>query len=142
MLTCTVLKPGEDIKDCAAVRIEVFVEEQHIPLSEEFDDDDARATHILYQAGSAPVATGRILDLGDGKFQLGRIAVRKRMRGTGQGRTLMEGMMREARAQGARTLHISAQVQAIGFYEKLGFVVCADVHDECGIPHRNMVREA
>ena len=141
MLERKTFAPGAGDESYKPVRIEVFIEEQHVPPEEEFDETDrSGAWHIVYFKDGVPVATGRYTDEGGGNFLLGRIAVRKSMRGTGLGRQLVEAMIEGAKEQGARCLHISAQVQAIGFYEKLGFSVCAGVHDECGIPHRKMKR--
>ena len=42
------------------------------------------------------------------------------------------------RARGYRTIEISAQVQAIPFYERLGYVGDGPVYLEAGIDHRAM----
>jgi ElaA protein len=36
---------------------------------------------------------------------------------------------------------LGAQIQALGFYEKLGFVAVGPVYDDAGIDHRDMVLE-
>lgn len=41
---------------------------------------------------------------------------------------------------GASEIYLEAQVQAQGFYEKLGFTVCSDEFDDAGIPHIAMRR--
>jgi len=142
MLEIKTFAPGSGNESYKPVRIAVFIEEQHVPPEEEFDEiDRSSAWHVVYFQDGVPVATGRYSDEGGGNFRLGRIAVSRSMRGTGLGRRLMETMIRGAREHGARCLHLSAQVQAVGFYEKLGFALCAGVHDECGIPHRKMKRD-
>ena len=141
MIACKVIEPGMADEGYRAVRIEVFVREQNIPIEKEFDEWDAAAWHIVLLEDGVPVATGRYLCTGENEYKLGRIAVVKQKRGTGLGRQVVEAMMDGAKAIGAEVLWLSAQVQAIGFYEKLGFSVCDGVHDECGVPHRNMIFE-
>lgn len=47
----------------------------------------------------------------------------------------------KAEELGARELHIGAQVQAQGFYEKFGFHTCGEpVYMDVHIPHVDMVR--
>lgn len=139
MIECKTIEPGMSDEAYRAVRMEVFVREQNIPMEEEFDEWDTVAWHIVLFEDGLPVATGRCLRTGENEYKLGRIAVVKRSRGTGLGRQVMEAMMAGAKEKGAETMWLSAQVYAIGFYEKLGFSVCDGVHDECGIPHKNMI---
>lgn len=49
----------EDLKSCFAVRSEVFVVEQSVPESIEYDAYDADAVHVLaVDADGAPLGTG------------------------------------------------------------------------------------
>ena len=42
------------------------------------------------------------------------------------------------KARGMKDVHLAAQVQAMPFYERLGFEPFGDEFDEAGIPHRMM----
>jgi predicted GNAT family N-acyltransferase len=44
-----------------------------------------------------------------------------------------------AKSKGIYALILHAQLSAIPFYEKLGFVAQGPIYDEAGIPHRNMM---
>ena len=47
-------------------------------------------------------------------------------------------LLEEARSHGIRNPYLHAQVQAVPFYEKLGFSREGDEFDEAGIPHVRM----
>jgi predicted GNAT family N-acyltransferase len=101
------------------IRLEVFVQEQHVPAELEMDDKDAVCLHaVAYDAQGTPVATGRLLPDG----HIGRMAVRKPHRGTGIGGRLLQGLMAQARARGDREVVLSAQTHAAPFYLRHGFV--------------------
>lgn len=125
------------------IRIEVFVEEQRIPSWMELDDLDAACWHalVLDEAGEA-WATGRLYgDTRDPRtVHLGRIAVRRKSRGTGLGVVVMEALMAEARRRGFERAVLSSQVQASGFYERVGFRRTGTEYFDAGIPHVDMVR--
>ncbi len=124
-----------------AVRLAVFVDEQQIPESEEWDDDDAIATHavVCNHAGLA-VATGRLIHAGlpAGQAKVGRMAVLRSARGVGLGNMVIHGLMQEAKALGITQISLHAQISAFGFYARLGFQPEGDLFDEVGIPHQVM----
>jgi predicted GNAT family N-acyltransferase len=49
-------------------------------------------------------------------------------------------LLREAAQRGAAHAVLHAQVHAVGFYTRAGFVVVGDEFEEAGIPHRRMER--
>ena len=120
-----------------AIRFEVFVDEQKVPVEEELDELDAVAHHFLVTASDGEqVATGRLLD--DGR--IGRMAVRKVARGTGVGLQMLEAIIDYAKTKGMSNLYLHAQTHAIGFYEKAGFIGHGDEFLDAGIPHIEMTR--
>jgi predicted GNAT family N-acyltransferase len=125
-----------DAESLKAVRTAVFIEEQNIPESEEWDAEDALADHALARTidGQA-IATGRLTL--DGK--IGRMAVLKEWRGQGVGEALLRHLLERAANRGLRRLALHAQVYAIPFYARAGFVVDGAEFVECDIPHQTMV---
>ena len=124
-----------DRADCEAVRAEVFVEEQHIPEHEEWDEHDDNSLHaIARDARGAPIGTGRLLRDGI----IGRIAVVKAWRGRHVGDALMRHLIGEARRLGVKESVLHAQSYAIPFYERFGYQVEGHEFIEAGIPHRKM----
>ena len=126
--------------DARLIREEVFEVEQ--AFQEEFDGWEARALHaVLYQEGK-PIATAIMFLLVDGKtYKIGRIAVRKSYRGQGFGRRIVEAMEEKAREQGGSRAELSAQVRAMGFYEKLGYRPVGESYYEEHVPHVKMAKE-
>ncbi|MFF5489150.1 GNAT family N-acetyltransferase [Streptomyces virginiae] len=139
----------EDLKSCFAVRSEVFVVEQSVPETIEYDAYDADAVHVLaVDADGAPLGTGRLLhgpvalgktgDLTVGS--LGRLAVAKSARGLGVGVALVRAIEAEAARRGLAAVDLGAQTHALGFYERLGYVAYGPEFQDAGIPHRAMRR--
>jgi predicted GNAT family N-acyltransferase len=124
-------------EDAFTVRIAVFVDEQGISRSDELDDLDASATHCVGYVDGAPVAAGRLL-LFDGYAKIGRMAVLASQRGSGLGALVLDALEREGVARGVRHFKLSAQLHALGFYERRGYAAHGDVYDDVGIPHVDM----
>ncbi|MFB7183210.1 GNAT family N-acetyltransferase [Streptomyces sp. NPDC056257] len=135
---------------CFAVRTEVFVVEQSVPESIEYDAYDAGAVHVLaVGADGEPLGTGRLLHgaaarakTGDDPAvgSLGRLAVRKVARGLGVGVALVRAIEAEAARIGLAAVDLGAQTHALGFYERLGYVAYGPEFQDAGIPHRAMRR--
>jgi len=122
--------------DAARVRLAVFVAEQGFSEALEWDAYDPVSLHVVAYADDAPIATGRLLP--DGR--IGRMAVLRDWRGCGVGARLLEHLVSRAAARGDGQVVLSAQVRAIGFYERYGFRASGPVHDDEGVPHRTMHR--
>ncbi|MFD5509798.1 GNAT family N-acetyltransferase [Streptomyces sp. NPDC059761] len=139
-----------DLAACFAVRTEVFVVEQSVPESIEYDAYDAVAVHVLAVAPDGePLGTGRLLHGpaalgktgGDPTVgSLGRLAVRKAARGLGVGVALVRAIEAEAGRLGLSAVDLGAQTHALGFYERLGYVAYGPEFEDAGIPHRSMRR--
>jgi ElaA protein len=128
-----------------AVRRKVFIEEQAVPEELEIDEHDgdpaqvSTAVHVLARLDGRPVATGRLLPrLDDGRCHIGRVAVLAELRGRGIGRSLMQALHELARRRGIEEITLAAQLHAIGFYERLGYVARDEVFLDAGIEHRWM----
>ncbi|MFJ1702316.1 GNAT family N-acetyltransferase [Kitasatospora sp. NPDC088346] len=138
-----------DLALVRAVRHAVFVVEQQVPEELEYDDLDATAVHLLAVADDgAALGTGRLIHGADalkltgvdGRVLLGRLAVHRAARGTGLGAELVRAIERAAVERGAVELELHAQVQALGFYERLGYAAEGPVYQDAGIDHRTMTR--
>ena len=122
-----------------ALRDQVFVQEQRIPLSVEWDAADDSAVHaVAYNRLGQAVATGRLLAPEPGVAKIGRMAVHRFLRGSGAGRAVLLALMQAARERGDTSVVLSAQRTAVGFYERLGFVADGAPFTEAGIPHQAM----
>ena len=130
----------EDRAQAFAIRQRVFQDEQGVPAEEEFDADDARATHVVAVVGSTCVGTGRIVFHSE-YAKIGRMAVLREWRRRGVGRALLDALIAIATELGVQQLCLHAQVHAIPFYAACGFRVAGEEFTEAGIRHRRMERE-
>ena len=119
----------------SGVRRTVFIQEQGIPEALEWDEDDAIATHILaLDIDGNAVGTARLL--ADG--YIGRVAVLKNWRGKGVGSGLLKYLIILNKNKGGRAAQLSAQVRAMPFYARHGFVAEGATYLDADIPHRMM----
>ncbi len=130
----------DDLSECFNIRRRVFVEEQNISESEEFDGADEQCGHyIVYNEQDIPVATGRLIRVSDDVFQIGRVATLKEHRHKGYAEFLMLSLLEKARSLGGREVDLIAQLPAVKFYEKCGFAVDGDeIIMDAGIEHYRM----
>jgi len=125
-----------DFASIRLVREAVFIDEQHVPRKLEFDERDALCRHVLAFDGTAPVGTGRLdLDYGG---KVGRVAVLATHRRSGVGALVMQRLHEIARAQRQPRLWCHAQLTAVPFYERLGYVSSGPVFIEADIDHVRM----
>ncbi len=136
-----------DISKCLEVRRQVFVEGQGIAQDQELDGLDhccihfiCRHTQVNFGGGLttiAPVATGRILPCGD-TAKIQRVAVVETHQKKGVGAGIMKAMIDYARSKNFAQVLLGSQVDAVGFYKKLGFDAFGEQYKEVGILHQNM----
>jgi len=138
MISAQWTPPGGDSRDAFSIREEVFINEQKVSLEDELDGMDPVSWHLVLYEDEKPVATGRMYDEGGGVWHFGRIAVKKELRGHNLGRRLLAAMLPKARELGAKRAELGAQLQARGFYEKLGFTAFGETFMDAGIPHIHM----
>lgn len=126
------------------IREIVFIKEQNVPKEREMDKYDSHADHFIIYAGRKPVGCARV------RFyrkliiwktaKLERVAILKRYRKYGYGRQLMEFLIDYCRRNGVNKIILHSQIQAAGFYEKLGFRKYGNVFMDAGIKHIEMYK--
>jgi predicted GNAT family N-acyltransferase len=122
-----------------AVREEVFIVEQHVPLDIEWDEFDETAIHLLaLNDQEQAVACARILPT---KGRIGRMGVLKAWRGCGIGYALLEKAIAICQSQEIKKISLSSQTHAIEFYKKAGFVVTSEAYIDVNIWHVDMQLE-
>jgi predicted GNAT family N-acyltransferase len=124
-----------DLDALRAVREQVFVVEQQVPIEEEWDALDPRSRHVIARdIAERPIGTGRLTP----DHTIGRMAVLAEWRGRGVGEALLNALLDQGRALGYTKIGVHAQTHAIPFYEKFGFEAYGDEFLECEIAHRMM----
>jgi len=126
-----------ELSQALRIRIEVFVEEQKVPLEEEHDSWDLTAKHFGVFSGDTLVGTGRLVN-NDKTGIIGRVAILKSFRGLGLGSGLICHIVQIAKEMQMKEILLGAQVQALNFYERLGFLAEGPLFLDAGIPHRTM----
>ena len=141
-----VVSTREGLERCWAIRMEVFVEEQRVPVEEEVDalDTAPETIHLLASHDGRDLGTARILPEEPGHCHIGRVAVLAAARGLGVGRELMDAagqvaLERCAGPDGTVEIRLSSQEQAMGFYRSCGYEVLeGERYLDAGIWHRDM----
>ncbi len=128
---------------CRAVREEVFVVEQRVPQTEEWDELDAASQHVVGRdLDGQAIGTGRLAPpQSDSPPRIGRMAVLKGWRGRHVGEAILHALIDRARALGYTSLETHAQSHALPFYARFGFAAYGEEFFECAIAHRHMRRE-
>ncbi len=135
--------------EAARIRTEVFIEEQG--FSQEFDETDKTARHIVLFDGGSPVAVCRIYRISPHQeahegipkaksepadcLAIGRIAVKKQYRGQSVGSLLLRLAEMEIAKMGTASAILHAQCRAREFYEKQGYQAYGEMDYEEGCPH-------
>jgi YbgC/YbaW family acyl-CoA thioester hydrolase len=124
------------------LRYVVFVEEQKVPVELELDHEDDTALHaVALNRMGLPLATGRLIQHAPGVARIGRMAVKKQMRGSDLGRRVLHALMDAAQNRGDTQAILHAQCSAEGFYKRSGFEPHGAIFEEAGIAHIEMVRK-
>lgn len=117
------------------VREAVFMREQGVTAELEWDGLDESSHHVLALSNSGQaIGCGRILP----NAHIGRIAVLKEWRGRKVGTAILEGLLAYATSRQYPEVDVDAQVQALPFYQRFGFVEEGEVFMDANIPHRKM----
>ncbi|MET0893356.1 MAG: GNAT family N-acetyltransferase, partial [Pseudoxanthomonas sp.] len=123
------------LAELRAVRETVFVQEQQVPLEEEWDALDPLCHHVIARDHDGhPIGTGRLTP----GHRIGRMAVLAGWRGQGVGDAMLVALMEQARNLGWPAVSLNAQVSAEAFYARQGFIPHGERFHEAGIEHQPM----
>ena len=141
-----ILKSKEELNLGFALRIEVFVKEQKIPMELELDEKDnsENTIHIGYFNDNKLIGVARLIDLDKDVIHIGRVVIDKEYRGQGIGHELIIGCENIAQQILKRKIiiELSAQIQAENFYKSLGYNRVNDIiYLDAGIEHVDMMKE-
>ncbi|GMG77238.1 MULTISPECIES: GNAT family N-acetyltransferase [Bacillus] len=132
-----------DLHVAQDIRKSVFIEEQQVPESDEFDQFDTlneQCQHVLVYHENQPVGTGRVRIV-DHTGKLERICILKPYRKYGLGKIIIGELEKIMQEKGISKIKLHGQTHAEGFYKKLGYQTTSDEFMEDGIPHILMTKE-
>ena len=124
-----VLRAQEEWQRAGAysVRIQGMNRQHHIALRDEFDEHDGEGTrYIVLLDDGYPVATCRFYEIDSRSVVLGRVVVLPEYRGQGLGRRVVTEAQRWIADLGYTDVIIDSRLEAVGFYESLGYVKADD----------------
>lgn len=141
-----ILESKEELNLGFALRIEVFVKEQNVPMELEIDEKDnsENTVHIGFFDNNKLIGVARLIDLDKDVIHIGRVVIDKEYRGQGIGRELIIGCENIAQQILKRKIiiELSAQIQAENFYKSLGYNRVNDIiYLDAGIEHVDMRKE-
>ena len=122
--------------DAFRIRTNVFIGEQHVPVSEEIDDYDAYTPIFVAYDNDRAIGTARVIIKENQIAKIGRVAVVKEARKKGIGKQLMlEVISYISHKTGAKEIRLDAQLTAVKFYKSLGFISHGEIFKDAGIDH-------
>ena len=128
-------------QSASTLRESVFVQEQGIAADLVWDALDASAVHaVSFNTMELAIASGRLLQPEPGIGRIGRMAVRRDLRGANLGREVLGALVLASQERGDREVSLHAQCSAEGFYLRNGFAARGGGFEEAGIRHIDMVR--
>ncbi len=131
------IKTIEEKKLAFEIRKLVFVVEQMVDPQEEYDPEDQISVHFIAFVEKIACGTCRWRFKSQNIIKLERFAVLKEFRNTGVGMELLKTCLNDLPYAEQVILH--AQIQVIGFYEKIGFKKVGEEFLEANIRHYKMV---
>ena len=136
-------KTEADKKKAFAIREEVFVLEQEVAASEEFDEFEEESHHfVALDDNEEPIGSARWRFTEKG-VKMERFTAKANQRGKGIGSALVQAVLDDIAtlAEKGTFLYMHAQLPAVPLYLKFGFEKKGDQFDECGIMHYLMWKE-
>jgi len=124
-------------KQSNAIRQIVFVKEQNVDPTLEYDEFESSAIHYLLTVDGEPVATARWRETSKG-IKLERFATLSSHRNKGLGAILLQDIMEDILPM-EKKVYLNSQLKAIPFYERHGFVKIGEQFSEADIEHFEMV---
>ena len=132
-----------ELFEVARARMKVFAIEQNVK-EEDLDERDKVAYHVMLWDNAELLSYLRVLPRGVmfDEVALSRVITVKEHRGKNYGTYVVDKALNFIdNVLEEKVVKISAQEQAIGFYEKHGFVRQGEIYIEADIKHTKMIKE-
>jgi len=125
---------GAQVYEILKSRSEIFMLEQGIRCID-MDDKDYESFHFFYEQDKRVCAYMRAFYVDEEKtcVKIGRVLSLQHKKGLGS--ALTRDTLSYLKGIGVKKAVVSAQIGAVGFYEKMGFEKVSDEYMEENIPH-------
>ena len=139
MVSVNKINDPVELKAAFAIREKVFVDEQKVPASAEYDEHEDTAQHYLARYAGVPCGAARWRRTANG-VKLERFAVLPAYRNKAIGAEILKLVLQDVKAAYPKAeIYLHAQVPAMAFYARQGFVPVGDKFSECDIEHYKMI---
>lgn len=127
----------KELEHAFEIRRKVFEIEQNVSREEEFDENENTSIHFLASVDTVPAGTARWRITKDG-IKLERFAVLQEFRNRKVGSQVLKKVLEDVIPLNKK-IYLNAQLRAIPFYEREGFVTEGEIFTEANILHKKMV---
>jgi predicted GNAT family N-acyltransferase len=135
-LDIRIIKTKKEFDQAIAIRKEVFVEGQNVPVELEIDGLDDESEHVIAYLDEEPVGCARIRFNTYAKLE--RIAIVEKYRGRGFGRQLTDFLIDYCKQKDVDEIRLHSQTYVAYFYKKHGFRIRGNPFFEADIEHVEM----
>lgn len=106
-----------------------------LPRGSERDKYDDSAFHLIALSNNRIIGSARLRDLSSELASLAYLAVLKDFRNQGVGTKLVKNLIAKAQINNFKTLRLMSRLNALGFYQRLGFFAKGQPFNYLGIEH-------
>lgn len=139
-LICRPAKNKSEITAALQIRNQVFVEEQRLFETSDFDENDSKSTHIIAKYNDEIVGAVRVFpeEPPSDHWIGGRLAVKKESRDKQAGALLVKEAMSYVKRLGCTRFTAHIQEQNVRFFSLLGWNAVGPIEIYHGKPHQLM----
>jgi putative N-acetyltransferase (TIGR04045 family) len=139
-LICRPAKNKSEITAALQIRNQVFVEEQHLFDTSDFDENDPKSTHIIAKYNDEIIGAVRVFpeESPSDHWVGGRLAVKKESRDKQAGALLVREAMSYVKKLGCTRFTAHIQEQNVCFFSLLGWSAVGPIEIYHGKPHQLM----
>ena len=101
----------------------------------ERDNYEDAAVHLVGICDRKIIASARLRELSPELGSISYVAVLPQFQNRGIGTKLIENLIAKAQAKNLKTLRLKSRINAIKFYQRIGFTEQGNQMDFLGIPH-------
>lgn len=131
-------KTEQETREVFAIRKEVFVDEQKMFQDSDIDENDKKSIYLIAKSNGMIVGTVRVFPVGDDSWIGGRLAVRRKYRGTHAGCSLVKEAVKFVIMKKCKKFTAIIQVKNVNFFKYLGWKPIGNKINYLGLPHQIM----
>ncbi len=143
-LTCHAVRNQEELRTALEIRRAVFVEEQGLFDYTDVDENDKKSTILVAKIDNHIVGTVRVYpskNINRKEWVGGRLAIKKKYRGSGAAPLLVKEAMRYVKRMGCKRFIAMIQEENIKFFKRLGWSPEGPLKTYHGKKHQLMVAD-